>query len=134
MISDILLSKNLKSTDLYFIFMNPEPKMIDTDWEDIRRDYYINKGIDLRPAEKIKFTVMYSPANGFIWTEKDSLFKIARPLMRSEISNVELSLLNNVDKTRARYINNDQYYLNVFDFLNDTGYTPFKETTQDISQ
>lgn len=124
MISDILLTKAFNSDSLYFVFMNADKKMIDKDWDDIRTDYYKTKGIDLREPDKQRFVVIFTVENGFIWIEKESLYKFSRPLMRSEISNLELSVLNNDDTLKARYINNDYYYANVFDFLTDTGYRP----------
>jgi len=133
MVSDILLAKAFNSETLYFIFMNADPKMIDTDWEAIRLDYYKTKGIELRPGEKPRFTVIYTLENGFIWIEKEALYKFSRPLMRSEISNRELSALNNSKELKARYINNEYYYANVYDFLNETGYKP-TQIVQGISQ
>ena len=134
MISDILLAKSFNADSVYFIFMNADPKMIDTDWDNIKADYYKTKGIQLRAPEKSKFTVIFTTDNGFIWIEKDQLYKFSRPLMRSEISNRELGALNNSNKMRARYINNDFYYANVYDFLTDTGYKPTTEIIQDTSQ
>lgn len=124
MVSDILLAKGFDTNTLYFIFMNPDPQLIDVDWEDIRKDYYKNKGIDLKPTDKKDFTVIFSINNGYIWIKKESLFKHSRPLMRSEIGNKEFSILNNVGEIRARYINNEHYYINVFDFLEGTDYKP----------
>jgi hypothetical protein len=124
MVNDILLAKAFNSENLYFIFMNADNKLIDTDWEAIRADYYRTKGVDLRPAEKKKFIVIFSPENGFIWIEKEQLYKFSRPLTRSEISNTELNALNQTDTMKSRYINNDYYYANVYDFLNETGYKP----------
>jgi len=122
MVTDILLTKAFNSKNLYFIFMNADNKLIDTDWEAVKADYNKMKGITLTENDKKLFIVIYTIENGFIWIERDQLFRFSRPLTRPEISNNEFGALNNSTSKKSRYINNDYYYANVYDFLEDTQY------------